>query len=402
MTSNVEDKTILYVDDDELSALLIDRVLRIRGYKIVHKATSLEGLEAAERVDPHIILININLPDLNRRVITSRLRNNEKLADVPVIALVSFRGEEAREMSEAFGCDGHITKPIDTERLPGQIGRFLNRPPRSSSPSGENAYLPAYNAQLALKLESRVRELTEANQALLDLNRQQADLFNAISSELKMTLHPIKERMARLSKGSYGELKQEQRQALETISRHTDLLGYFMAELDYLRRFESNEILVRPLVFDFNKLLNEIITIIEALFEQSAVHFERNIDNHLPKMYADRDGIKGVVLHLLNDALKSAQQGVVTLTATTKSNSIQVSISNAGSSDDEAITMFRLADHKLERDGSFEPGFFISKHIVEANKGQIWASSVQGRGTTYTFTLPFREIALTEADALAA
>ncbi len=118
-------KTILYIEDNPENRMLIRRVLQVEGYAVVEADTGKQGLAAAETLQPDLILIDINLPEMDGYEVTRRLKQVEHLREVPVVAMTAnvMRGD--REKTLAAGCDGYIQKPIDVDQLPVQIARFL-------------------------------------------------------------------------------------------------------------------------------------------------------------------------------------------------------------------------------------------------------------------------------------
>lgn len=120
--------TILYIDDNDESRLLVKRVLMVEGHVLLEAADGPEGLKVAEEGWPDLILVDINMPDMDGYEATARLREIPMMAQVPIVALTAnvLRGD--RERSFAAGCDGYIQKPLDVDVLPSQVMAFLRRP----------------------------------------------------------------------------------------------------------------------------------------------------------------------------------------------------------------------------------------------------------------------------------
>jgi two-component system cell cycle response regulator DivK len=119
--------SILYVEDNFENRILILRVLNAEGYGVDFAENAYEALEAVNRSDYHLILMDINLPDIDGYTLTSKLRNNSRLQNIPIIALTANVMKGDREKSLNAGCDGYIQKPIDVDTLPQQIEVFLKR-----------------------------------------------------------------------------------------------------------------------------------------------------------------------------------------------------------------------------------------------------------------------------------
>ena len=120
-------KTILYIEDNQESRLLVRRVLMAEGYALLEAVDGPAGLRLAEENLPDLILIDINLPELDGYQVTSRIKLVPRLAHIPIIAVTANVMKGDRERSLAAGCDGYIKKPIDVDLLPDQIATFLSR-----------------------------------------------------------------------------------------------------------------------------------------------------------------------------------------------------------------------------------------------------------------------------------
>jgi len=116
---------ILYIEDDFRNRLLVQRILVAYGYTVVEAETGTDGIRLAQEVDPDLILMDINLPEMDGYEATARLKKIDKLSGVPIIAMTANVMKGDREKTLEAGCDGYIQKPIDVDQLPEQIEKFL-------------------------------------------------------------------------------------------------------------------------------------------------------------------------------------------------------------------------------------------------------------------------------------
>jgi two-component system cell cycle response regulator DivK len=117
---------ILYIEDDFQNRVLVRRVLEAYGFFIVEAENGPQGLKIAQEIVPDLILMDINLPEMDGYEVTTRLKQTEALAHIPIIAMTANVMKGDREKTLATGCDGYIPKPIDVDLLPEQINRFLS------------------------------------------------------------------------------------------------------------------------------------------------------------------------------------------------------------------------------------------------------------------------------------
>lgn len=118
---------IIYVEDNPENRMLVQRVLTAEGFIVLEAASAVEAQEVLQNHHPQLILMDINMPDMDGYSLTARLKKRPELQDVPILALTAnvLRGD--RERSLAAGCDGYIQKPIDVDRLPQEILRYLEK-----------------------------------------------------------------------------------------------------------------------------------------------------------------------------------------------------------------------------------------------------------------------------------
>jgi CheY-like chemotaxis protein len=116
---------ILLVEDNAQNRRLAQFLLTSHGYVVYEAITGPEAIELARAHLPHLILMDLRLPGLDGYEVTKALKGDDRTRQIPVIALTAFAMEGDREKALQAGCDGYITKPIDTRRFPAAVRRFL-------------------------------------------------------------------------------------------------------------------------------------------------------------------------------------------------------------------------------------------------------------------------------------
>lgn len=117
---------ILVVDDAVDNLAMISLALQQQGYKVVTAANGEDAITIAEQTQPNLILMDINLPTLDGLGATRRIRENEALRTVPVIAVTAFSTEGFQRAAYDAGISGYLTKPIDLDRMNQLIARLLS------------------------------------------------------------------------------------------------------------------------------------------------------------------------------------------------------------------------------------------------------------------------------------
>ncbi|WP_437363342.1 response regulator [Inquilinus limosus] len=119
--------TILYVEDNEDNIYMLSTRLKRRGFDVVTARDGAEGVEAAGRERPDLILMDLSLPVIDGWEATRRIKADAGTGSIPVIALSAHAMAGDREKALAAGCDDYDTKPVDMARLLAKIEALLGR-----------------------------------------------------------------------------------------------------------------------------------------------------------------------------------------------------------------------------------------------------------------------------------
>jgi len=128
---------ILIIDDNLMNLKLEKRLLETEGYQVLTARNADETLKLLAYFLPKLILMDFQLPIVDGIELTKKLRQIPGVKDAVILMVTSYdqQGDEAR--AKAAGCDGYLTKPIDTQTLPSIIAEYL-RKEKGTGPSGEN------------------------------------------------------------------------------------------------------------------------------------------------------------------------------------------------------------------------------------------------------------------------
>jgi CheY-like chemotaxis protein len=108
---------VLVVEDNRDSAESLRKLLYYSGYEVAVAYTGQEGLRAARRMRPDVVLCDIGLPDSNGFVVASALREEPETAGARLIAVTAYGEDEDRRRALQAGFDLHLVKPVDPEVL---------------------------------------------------------------------------------------------------------------------------------------------------------------------------------------------------------------------------------------------------------------------------------------------
>jgi len=120
--------TILIVEDNEMNRDMLSRRLERKGYQILIAVDGAMGIDVTRAQMPDLILMDMSLPVVDGWEATRRIKADEKLKHIPIIALTAHAMANDREKALDAGCDEYDTKPIELPRLLAKIETLLRSP----------------------------------------------------------------------------------------------------------------------------------------------------------------------------------------------------------------------------------------------------------------------------------
>ena len=298
---------VLHIEDDPRNRLLVRKLLTADGLEVIDAPDGLEGVRLALAQRPDLVLVDINIPGLDGYEVTLRLRNEAGLRGVPIVAITA---EGERETSFAVGCDGFLQKPIDARSFARQIRDYLEgrrELPAGLSDTGER--LRMQSGRIVAHLETKVAELSAANERLRDMDRLRTAFYRNVSHELATPLTPIVGYLRMLIDGELGEVATPQKKALRAMD---DCVRRLRASLDNLVDVTGLE--TGKMRF-FNREYDFLDTVRRAIAQQADAMAERRLAlvEELPHgpipAYGDSDRLQRAILQLLDNAVKFSPEG---------------------------------------------------------------------------------------------
>ncbi len=116
---------VLAVDDSIDNLTMISLYLQQNGYRVATANNGEEAIKVASLVKPDLIIMDLAMPGVDGLESTRKIREDEQLSGIPVIALTAFSTDGFRRAAHQTGFDGYLTKPVDFTRLNDLIGRLI-------------------------------------------------------------------------------------------------------------------------------------------------------------------------------------------------------------------------------------------------------------------------------------
>ncbi len=123
---------ILIVDDNPDNLALTRMLVEFEGHRVRTAEDAEQAFQMLQAYCPDLILLDIQLPGMDGLELARRVRRNPALRNVVIVALTAYAMQSDEENALAAGCNGYITKPIDTRTFGGTVRSYLksNAPAR--------------------------------------------------------------------------------------------------------------------------------------------------------------------------------------------------------------------------------------------------------------------------------
>lgn len=113
----MEQRTILYIEDNLHNRRIVRKILQSRGYTIIEAEDGISGLAMVNEIKPPLVLLDIGLPGMDGLEVVGRIKADEQLRSIPVIALTASAMRGDRERFLQAGCDDYLSKPVRAMEL---------------------------------------------------------------------------------------------------------------------------------------------------------------------------------------------------------------------------------------------------------------------------------------------
>lgn len=118
-------KRILIVEDNDLNLKLFRDLLNANGYETVETKEGLEAIGLTRNLMPDLIIMDIQLPEVSGLDVTRKIKSDQSMRHIPVIAVTAFAMRDDEERILRAGCEAYISKPIAIEHFISVVRRFL-------------------------------------------------------------------------------------------------------------------------------------------------------------------------------------------------------------------------------------------------------------------------------------
>jgi two-component system response regulator MprA len=186
-TDNSPASTVLVIDDEENIIELIKLGLKYEGFQVESAPDGPQGLAAAQRLNPDLIILDLMLPGMDGLEVCRRLRTNPTTRDIPILMVTAKDEVRDRVAGLDTGADDYLPKPFSFEELVARIRAILRRQSRSRAEDGAD-HTGSQVLQFGdLQLNTATREVARAGR-LIELTATEYNLLHLFMSHPRQVL----------------------------------------------------------------------------------------------------------------------------------------------------------------------------------------------------------------------
>ena len=243
------------------------------------------------------------------------------------------------------------------------------------------------------KIKDYQKELLHDIKKLKELEQIREDFSATLAHDLKIPILAEKNTLQFFLKGTFGEISDKQKEALENMQEsNKDLLNLVNTLLD-VYKYDAVPAEPQKEPADIKALMTECLNEISPLAVKNAHALENNIKEEIPLLNIDKNEIKRVVLNLLNNAITYTQPGgIISIDYEISNTEVIVKVKDNGKGISDA-DIDKIFDRYFSKALKFRKvgtglGLYLAKRIIEGHNGKIWAESIPDNGSTFFFSLP--------------
>jgi signal transduction histidine kinase len=251
-------------------------------------------------------------------------------------------------------------------------------------------YLARWTSTLEKRIRDRTQELHASNEKLVAHDKMQQEFINIAAHELRTPVQPLLGIADLLEMNAKDSEKIEiTRPELEMIIRNAKRLERLSSDILEVSRIESQSLKLNKEIVDMNdKVRNVLLDANSFIPKDKKIEILSVLSDERVNVFADKPRLFEVVSNLLNNAVKFTDSGTITVKVEKKDDNVVVSVRDTGHGIDPEVVprlFTKFASRSVSGTGL---GLFISRSIVEAHGGMIWAENNSDKGATFTFSLP--------------
>ena len=280
------------------------------------------------------------------------------------------------------------------------LATFIVRPVKTLEAGTERVAQGKFEEKIEIKTGDELEELGAAfNKMMAGLKRLEElkeEFVFVAAHELRTPVAAMKGYLSLILDGTTGGVNDRTKDFITKVIQSNNRLVQLVNDLLEVSRSEAGRLTIRVSPIDLVSPIHDVLVELEKMAEEKHVQLVHETLPQMPKILADPDRLKEVLVNLVGNSIKyMGGSGTVTISHELKANELITHIKDTGigmskEAQEKLFEKFyRIATDKTREITGTGLGLFIVKEIIEKMNGKIWATSEgEGKGSTFSFSLP--------------
>ena len=369
---NRSDYKILIVDDVVSNVLLLKILLTNEKFQVCTANNGRMCIEMAKKEHPDLILLDVMMPDINGFDTAVVLKKDEETKDIPIIFLTALNTPQDLVHGFQVGANDFLTKPFNKEELVMRVTQ-----------------------QISLVAAKRIIEKQNAELKATLSNRDK--MYSVIAHDLRSPMASIRMVLNLVVQSASAEtVGPELYMLLDQANRESEEVHDLLDNLLKWTKSQTGRLNVVLQELDLNDIVPGVVEIFDVIAQTKHITLELKKTDAPLKVTADNDMLKTVLRNFMSNAVKfSPENSTIQILMANEGDFARVSVKDqgVGIAADRLGSIFHKGETTYGTGGEEGSGLGLQlcQDFARKNGGDCYVESVEGEGSTFSFTVPLKK-----------
>ena len=369
---NRSDYKILIVDDVVSNVLLLKILLTNEKFQVCTANNGRMCIEMAKKEHPDLILLDVMMPDINGFDTAVVLKKDEETKDIPIIFLTALNTPQDLVHGFQVGANDFLTKPFNKEELVMRVTQ-----------------------QISLVAAKRIIEKQNAELKATLSNRDK--MYSVIAHDLRSPMASIRMVLNLVVQSASVEtVGPELYMLLDQANRESEEVHDLLDNLLKWTKSQTGRLSVVLQELDLNDIVPGVVEIFDVIAQTKHITLELKKTDAPLKVTADNDMLKTVLRNFMSNAVKfSPENSTIQIIMANEGDFARVSVKDqgVGIAADRLGSIFHKGETTYGTGGEEGSGLGLQlcQDFARKNGGDCYVESVEGEGSTFSFTVPLKK-----------
>ena len=366
---NRSDYKILIVDDVMSNVLLLKILLTNEKFQVCTANCGNACIEQARKEHPDLILLDVMMPDINGFDTAVIMKKDDELKDIPIIFLTALNTPQDLVKGFQVGASDFLTKPFNKEEL---VMRVMQ--------------------QISLVAAKRIIE--KQNKELKATLNNRDKMYSVIAHDLRSPMASIRMVLNLVVQSTSADtVGPELYTLLDQANRESEEVHDLLDNLLKWTKSQTGRLSVVLQDLDLNDIIPGVVEIFEMIAQTKHITLDLQKTEDPLKVHADNDMLKTVLRNFMSNAIKfSPENSTIQIIMANEGEFARVSVKDegVGIAADRLDTIFHKGETTYGTGGEEGSGLGLQlcQDFARKNGGDCYVESVEGQGSTFSFTVP--------------